>query len=130
MSITKEFKEFAVKGNVIDLAVAVVVGAAFAKIVSSLVSDIVMPPVGALFGGVNFTEIKIALGESATINIGNFIQTIVDFLIISGAIFFAIKIINRMKKKEEKAAEKQPEPTKEEILLAEIRDILKSRQGN
>jgi large conductance mechanosensitive channel len=129
MSITKEFKEFAVKGNVIDLAVAVIIGAAFAKIVSSLVSDIIMPPVGAIMGGVDFTDLKFAIGKSATINYGNFIQAIVDFLIIAGSIFFAVKIINKMKKKEEKAAEKNPEPTKEEILLTEIRDILKNRQG-
>ena len=137
MSILSEFKQFAVKGNVIDLAVAVVIGAAFGAIVTSLVNDIVMPPIGMATGGVDFTELKIQLSdpvmegdkvikEGASINYGNFIQTIVNFLIIALAIFSMVKAINTMKRKEE-AAPETPTPSKEELLLTEIRDLL--RQG-
>lgn len=137
MSIMSEFKQFAVKGNVIDLAVAVVIGAAFGAIVTSLVNDIVMPPIGMATGGVDFTELKIQLSdpvmqgdkvikEGASINYGNFIQTIVNFLIIALAIFSMVKGINAMKRKEE-AAPATPTPSKEELLLTEIRDLL--RQG-
>ena len=127
----KEFKEFALKGNVIDLAVGIIIGGAFGKIVSSLVNDIIMPSIGVLLGGVNFISLKYvitpATGEiaEAAILYGAFIQSIVDFLIIAFSIFMAIKLLSSMKKKEEKAPEKEPEPTKEILLLEEIRDLLK-----
>jgi large conductance mechanosensitive channel len=130
MSVAKEFKEFALRGNVIDLAVGVVIGAAFGKIVTSLVADIIMPPIGYITGGVDFTEKKIVLkpGDPAhkiaetAIHYGNFINTIIQFFIIAFCIFMAVKLINSMKKEE--AAQPDPVPTKEEILLTEIRDLL------
>lgn len=131
MSFIKEFKEFAVKGNVIDMAVGVVVGSAFGKIVSSLVSDVIMPVVGILTGGVNFTDLKItikeAVGENAavTINYGNFIQVTIDFLIIAFCIFLAIKAINQLKKPEKQEPKAPAEPSDEVKLLSEIRDLLK-----
>ena len=131
MSLIKEFKEFAVKGNVIDMAVGVVVGSAFGKIVSSLVSDVIMPVVGVLTGGVNFTDLKItikeAVGENAavTINYGNFIQVTIDFLIIAFCIFLAIKAINQLKKPEKQEPKAPAEPSDEVKLLSEIRDLLK-----
>ena len=131
MSFIKEFKEFAVKGNVIDMAVGVVVGSAFGKIVSSLVSDVIMPVVGVLTGGVNFTDLKItikeAVGENAavTINYGNFIQVTIDFLIIAFCIFLAIKAINQLKKPEKQEPKAPAEPSDEIKLLSEIRDLLK-----
>jgi len=139
----QEFKEFAVKGNVVDLAVAVIIGGAFGKIVSSLVADIVMPPLGVLMGGVNFSDIKIVLKEALmsgdvivkpaiTLNIGNFLQNILDFLIIALTVFIMIKVISRVKKKlesklrREKAIEAEIAPlTKDQELLVEIRDLLK-----
>lgn len=124
MALIKEFKEFAMKGNVVDLAVAVIIGGAFGKIVTSLVADIIMPPIGVLLGGVNFTDIKLGLNETVTMNIGNFLQAIVDFLIIAAAIFGMIKLMSRAKKKEE-AVIAEAAPSKEELLLAEIRDLLK-----
>ena len=138
MSVLSEFKQFAVKGNVIDLAVAVVIGAAFGAIVTSLVNDIVMPPIGMATGGVDFTDLKLQLSdpvmegnrvvkEGASINYGNFIQTVVNFLIIALAIFSMVKAINAMKRKEE-AAPATPTPTKEELLLTEIRDLLRDRK--
>ncbi|MGV3586033.1 MAG: large-conductance mechanosensitive channel protein MscL [Adhaeribacter sp.] len=138
MSIISEFKQFAVKGNVIDLAVAVVIGAAFGAIVTSLVNDIIMPPIGMATGGVDFTSLKLQLSdpvmegdrvvkEGASINYGNFIQTVVNFLIIALAIFSMVKAINAMKRKEE-AAPATPTPTKEELLLTEIRDLLRDRK--
>lgn len=131
MSLIKEFKEFAVRGNVVDLAVAVIIGGAFGKIVSSFVNDIVMPPIGVLLGGVDFKDlaytIKEAEGEldAVMISYGNFIQNIVDFTIIAFVIFLAIKGINSMKKKKEEAPAAPPEPPKSEKLLEEIRDLLK-----
>ncbi|WP_034868176.1 large-conductance mechanosensitive channel protein MscL [Clostridium lundense] len=129
-SIIKEFKEFAVKGNVIDLAVGVVIGTAFGKIVSSLVNDIIMPVVGILIGGVDFTKLVVKVdgvnGKEVLIKYGQFIQSVVDFLIISFSIFLFINIINKFKKKEEEKPN-VVEPTKEEILLTEIRDILKEK---
>ena len=131
MSFIKEFKEFAVKGNVIDMAVGVVVGSAFGKIVSSLVSDVIMPVVGVLTGGVNFTDLKLtikeAVGENAavTINYGNFIQVTIDFLIIAFCIFLAIKAINQLKKPEKQEPKAPAEPSDEVKLLSEIRDLLK-----
>jgi large conductance mechanosensitive channel len=142
----REFKEFAVKGNVIDLAVAVIVGGAFGKIVSSLVADIVMPLIGAIIGGVNFTSWKwtlraATLGDTGALlkpaivmNIGMFMQNIFDFIIIALAIFFMVKIIGRLKKQliKERAAEVKSEPTlltKDQELLVEIRDLLKKENA-
>lgn len=134
----KEFKEFAVKGNVIDLAVAVIIGGAFGKIVTSFVNDIVMPPIGLLIGGVDFKKLVIVMKEAVlddagevvtaavTLNYGAFIQNVVDFTIIAFVIFLAVKAMNNMKKKEEAApAPPPPAPPKSEVLLEEIRDLLK-----
>lgn len=137
MSVVKEFKEFAMRGNVVDLAVGVIIGAAFGKIVSSFVGDVIMPVLGLIIGGVNFTDIKILLKDAilaadgaivkpaVTLNIGNFIQVIFDFMIIAFAIFLAVKGINRMSKKKEEAPAAPPAPTKDQELLTEIRDLLK-----
>ena len=125
MSMVKEFREFAVKGNVIDLAVGVIIGAAFGKIVASFVEDIVMPLVGTMLGGLNFSALSAQVG-AATIKYGKFIQTGVDFLIIAIVIFFAIKAINRMKREEEKPAAPAA-PPRQEVLLEEIRDLLKAK---
>lgn len=135
MKILEEFKKFAVKGNVLDLAVAVVIGGAFGKIVSSFVNDILMPPIGVLLGNVNFRDLSLVLkrGTDATaqvtMNYGIFIQSIIDFTIIAFAVFMVVKFSNRLMKKEEiKEEKKELEPSAEEKLLVEIRDILKSRQ--
>jgi large conductance mechanosensitive channel len=131
MSLIKEFKAFAMRGNVVDLAVAVIIGGAFGKIIASFVNDILMPPLGLLLGGVDFKELmyvmKEAEGEAAavTINYGMFIQNVIDFVIIAFAIFMMIKAINASKKKEEVAPEAPPAPTKDQELLMEIRDLLK-----
>ena len=131
MSMMSEFKDFAMRGNVVDMAVGIVIGGAFGKIVSSFVADVVMPPIGLLVGGVNFSDLAIILkqaeGEVAavTMNYGNFLQTLFDFIIIAFAIFMVIKGMNSMKKKEEEEPEAPPEPSKEEVLLSEIRDLLK-----
>jgi large conductance mechanosensitive channel len=136
MKIVQEFKQFAMKGNVVDMAVGIIIGAAFGKIVSSLVNDVIMPPLGLLIGGVDFTELKITLKEAVTdqagnavnavtLNYGSFIQTAFDFLIVAFAIFLMIKAMNNIKKKEEAAPPTPPEPTREEKLLKEIRDLLK-----
>jgi len=125
MSLAKEFREFAVKGNVVDLAVGVIIGAAFGKIVASLVEDIVMPVVGTMLGGLNFAALAVQIG-GATIKYGKFIQTGIDFLIVTAAIFAAVKVINRMKREEEKPAA-PPAPPRQEVLLEEIRDLLKAR---
>ncbi len=133
MSLLQEFKAFAIRGNVIDLAVGVVIGTAFGKIVSSLVADIVMPPIGLLIGGVDFTSLAIVLQSATatdpevTINIGRFLQTLLDFLIVASAVFVAIKAINSMKRKEAIAPSAPPAPGPEEVLLTEIRDLLKTR---
>lgn len=126
-----EFKKFAFKGNVIDLAVGVVIGAAFGKIVSSLVKDIITPLLGMVLGGVDFTDLKITFGKSS-IMYGNFIQTIFDFLIIAAAIFMFIKVFNKLtsKREEEEKEEELPETTKEEELLGEIRDLLKQQNSS
>ncbi len=134
MQILKEFKEFAVKGNVVDMAVGIIIGAAFGKIVSSFVADVVTPPIGMLLGGVDFSSLAITLKAAAgdapavVLSYGKFIQTIVDFTIIAFAIFMGIKAINTMKRAEEAAPAPPPEPTKEEILLTEIRDLLKAKK--
>jgi large conductance mechanosensitive channel len=126
MSIMREFREFAVKGNVIDLAVGVIIGAAFGKIVSSLVEDLVMPMIGTLLGGLNFSALAVQVG-SATIKYGKFLQTCLDFLIVAWAIFLIVKLINRMKREEEKAPEMPAAPPRQEVLLEEIRDLLKTK---
>ncbi|MGR8999428.1 MAG: large-conductance mechanosensitive channel protein MscL [Gammaproteobacteria bacterium] len=133
MSLIQEFKEFAIKGNAIDMAVGIIIGAAFGKIISSLVADVVMPPIGVLIGGVDFTKLAVTLKEAAgdapavTLNYGNFIQSMVDFTIIAFAIFIMVKLINNLKKKEAAAPVAAPEPSKEELLLTEIRDLLKAK---
>ncbi|MEH7459850.1 large conductance mechanosensitive channel protein MscL [Bacillus pseudomycoides] len=125
-----EFKKFALKGNVLDLAVGVVIGGAFGKIVSSLVGDVIMPLVGLLLGGVNFTGLSFTFGK-AVVKYGVFIQTVVDFLIIAFSIFLFIKLFNKLAfKKEEEKKEEVPKPTKEEILLGEIRDLLKQQNAS
>jgi len=131
MSLLKEFKEFAIKGNVIDMAVGVIIGAAFGKVVTSVVSDMIMPPIGLLIGGVNFSNLAITLqaatAESPAVVIayGKFIQTTIDFTIIAFAIFMMIKAINSLKRQEAAVPPEAPSPTPEEILLTEIRDLLK-----
>ncbi len=134
MGLAKEFREFAMKGSVVDLAVGVIIGGAFGKIVASFVNDILMPPLGVLLGGVDFKEYKAtlveAIGEKAavTINYGMFIQNVIDFLIIAVAIFMMIKAINSAKKKEEAVPAAPPAPSVEETLLTEIRDLLKEKK--
>ncbi|MGB5625052.1 MAG: large-conductance mechanosensitive channel protein MscL [Woeseiaceae bacterium] len=123
----KEFKDFAMRGNVVDMAVGIVIGAAFGKIVSSLVADVIMPPIGMIMGGVDFSSLAFALGEgegAASINYGVFINTVLDFVIIAFAIFMVIKGLNSMKKKEEEKPAEPPKPSAEEVLLTEIRDLL------
>jgi large conductance mechanosensitive channel len=131
MGMIQEFKEFAVKGNVVDMAVGVIIGGAFGKIVSSFVADVVMPPIGVLLGGVNFSDlavtVKEAVGASPAVVIayGKFVQTVIDFTIIALVIFMAVKIINSLKKEAEAAPAPPAEPSKEQVLLTEIRDLLK-----
>ncbi|MFN8209573.1 MAG: large-conductance mechanosensitive channel protein MscL [Bacteroidales bacterium] len=131
MKLVDEFKSFAMKGNVVDMAVGIIIGAAFGKIVSSMVNDIIMPPLGLLIGGVNFTDLKIIMkaatdGHPAvTWNYGNFLQVIFDFLIVAFSVFLVIKAMNAAKKKEESAPSAPAAPTKQETLLTEIRDLLK-----
>jgi large conductance mechanosensitive channel len=133
MGMMSEFKSFAMRGNVVDMAVGIIIGGAFGKIVSSFVADVIMPPIGVLIGGVDFSDlavtIKAAAGDAAavTLNYGAFLQTVFDFLIIAFAIFMAIKAMNSMRKKEEEAPAAPPKPSKEEELLTEIRDLLKNR---
>lgn len=140
MAFFKEFKEFALKGNVMDMAVGVIIGGAFGKIVTSLVNDVIMPVVGLATGGVNFTELKATLHdavldpatqevvkEAVMLNYGMFIQNIVDFLIIAFSIFMALKVIVKFKKKEAETPAAPPAPSKEEVLLTEIRDLLKNK---
>lgn len=141
MSFIQDFKAFALKGNVVDMAVGVIIGGAFGKIVTSIVNNIIMPPIGVLTGGVNFTDLKLVLkdavkegdqvvSEAVTINYGQFIQDVVDFLIIAFCIFLMVKGIAALsRKKEEKPAEPAPapEPSAEEKLLTEIRDLLKNK---
>ena len=126
MGIAKEFREFAIKGNVVDLAVGVIIGAAFGKIVSSLVEDVIMPVVGVLLGGLDFSGLAFKIG-SATLKYGKFLQTCLDFLIIAWAIFLVVKLINRLKREEAAPAPPPAAPPREEMLLEEIRDLLKSR---
>ncbi|MBD1554991.1 large-conductance mechanosensitive channel protein MscL [Pseudomonas typographi] len=135
MSLLQEFKAFAVKGNVVDLAVGIIIGAAFGKIVSSFVGDIIMPPLGLVIGGINFTDLAVTLraaqGDQPAVVLayGKFIQSVVDFIIVAFAIFIGVKAINKLKREEAKAPTLPPAPTKEELLLGEIRDILKEQGG-
>jgi len=136
----EEFKKFALRGNVVDMAVGIIIGAAFGKIVSSAVNDLIMPPIGLMLGGVDFSNLYINLGDGAyatlaaaeeagapIIKYGVFINTVLDFLIVAFAIFMAIRFMNNLKKKEEEAPAKPPEPSNEEKLLMEIRDALKNK---
>jgi large conductance mechanosensitive channel len=131
MSMMSEFREFAMRGNVVDMAVGIVIGGAFGKIVSSFVNDVLMPPIGMALGGVDFSGLAVVLKEATdeaaavTLNYGAFVQTVVDFVIIAFAIFMVIKAMNSMKKKEEAAPPPPPKPSAEETLLTEIRDLLK-----
>lgn len=149
MGLMKEFKDFAMRGNVMDMAVGIIIGGAFGKIVSSLVNDVIMPPIGKLMGGVDFSSLKIMIqqgtaavtdaegnvvtpaAEEVAIRYGQFINVTIDFLIVAFAIFIVIKMMNKaseaMKKKEEEKPAAPPEPSREEVLLGEIRDLLKSK---
>ena len=134
MSMIKEFKEFAVKGNVVDMAVGIIIGAAFGKIVSSFVGDVIMPPIGVLLGGVDFSNLAFTLKEAVgsapavVISYGKFLQTVIDFTIIAFAVFMGIKAINSLKKQEEAAPSAPAAPSTQEVLLGEIRDLLKDRK--
>lgn len=134
MSMIKEFKEFAVKGNVVDMAVGIIIGAAFGKIVSSFVGDVIMPPIGVLLGGVDFSNLAFTLKEAegsapaVVISYGKFLQTVIDFTIIAFAVFMGIKAINSLKKQEEAAPSAPTAPSAQEVLLGEIRDLLKDRK--
>ncbi|MCB1214513.1 MAG: large-conductance mechanosensitive channel protein MscL [Deltaproteobacteria bacterium] len=134
----EEFKKFALRGNVVDMAVGIIIGGAFGKIVSSLVKDVMMPPIGMVLGQVNFNQLFINLSATPyaslkeaqeagapTLNYGIFVSTILDFIILAFAIFIMVKMMNRLKKKQEEAPAKEPSPSKEEVLLTEIRDLLK-----
>jgi large conductance mechanosensitive channel len=131
MKWLQEFKTFAVRGNVVDMAVGIVIGAAFGKIVSSFVADVIMPPIGLLIGGVDFSKLVITIKKATettaavTLNYGNFIQTIIDFTIIAFAIFMVVKAINTLKRKEAAKPSEPPLPSPEVILLTDIRDILR-----
>jgi len=133
MGMIQEFKTFAMRGNVVDMAVGIIIGGAFGKIVSSFVADVIMPPIGILVGGVDFAKLAITLKEAVgdtaavTINYGKFIQSIIDFIIIAFAIFLVIKAMNALQKKQEEAPAPPAPPSNEENLLAEIRDILKRK---
>lgn len=132
MSLASEFKEFAIKGNVVDMAVGLVIGAAFGKIVSSLVADVIMPPLGLIIGRVSFNKLAVQIGSSpqgkpVMLEYGLFIQTLFDFVLIALAIFFVVKLINRLKRAPAPAPAVVPPPTKSEELLGEIRDLLAKR---
>jgi large conductance mechanosensitive channel len=133
MSMMSEFKDFAMRGNVIDMAVGIVIGGAFGKIVSSFVADVLMPPIGMMLGNVDFSDLAVTLqaatdeGTAVMLRYGIFLQTVIDFLIIAFAIFLVVKAMNTLKKKEEAAPAAPPAPSKEETLLTEIRDALRSR---
>jgi len=133
MGMSKEFKEFAVKGNAVDMAVGIIIGAAFGKIVSSLVKDVIMPPIGLLTGGVDFSKLQIILQpatedvEAVAMSYGLFLNNVIDFVIVAFTIFIVVKAMNSAKKKEEEAPAAPPAPSKEEVLLGEIRDLLKEK---
>lgn len=130
MSMLKEFRDFAMRGNVVDLAVGVIIGTAFGKIVSSLVADIIMPPLGVLIGGVDFKQFSLTLRDASgdipavVMNYGSFVQSVFDFVIVAFAIFMAVKVINKLHKKKEAPP---AGPSKEQVLLGEIRDLLKQQ---
>jgi len=132
MSMMSEFKSFAMRGNVVDMAVGIVIGGAFGKIVSSFVADVLMPPIGVLLGNVDFSDLAVTLmaasdgAEAVMVRYGVFIQTVIDFVIIAFAIFMVVKAMNTVMKKEEEAPPPPPGPTKEEVLLTEIRDAIRS----
>lgn len=134
MSFSKEFKEFALRGNVVDLAVGLIIGGAFGKIVSSFVADVIMPPLGLLIGNVSFSNLAVTLKDATadapavTLNYGMFVQTIFDFLIVALAIFFVVKGMNKLQKAKVEAPAPPPAPTVEEKLLTEIRDLLAQKQ--
>jgi large conductance mechanosensitive channel len=133
MKMLQEFKQFAMRGNVMDMAIGIIIGAAFGKIVSSIVADVIMPPIGILLGGVDFSSLALTIKEGSEgvepvlIKYGVFINTVIDFIIIAFAIFMVVKGINSMKKKEEEKPAAPPAPTKEEVLLTEIRDELRKK---
>lgn len=133
MSIMSEFKDFAIKGNVVDMAVGIVIGAAFGNIVSAFVGGMLMPPIGVLLGGVDFSSLAIIVKEATgdapavVISYGKFIQTVIDFTIIAFAILMVVKAINSLKKKQVTAPKEEPKPSAEELLLTEIRDLLKNK---
>ncbi|TKV67800.1 large-conductance mechanosensitive channel protein MscL [Marinobacter panjinensis] len=133
MSIVKEFKEFAVKGNVMDMAVGIIIGVAFGKIVSSFVADVMMPPIGLLIGGVDFSNLVITLkaaeegAEAVALRYGVFIQAVFDFVIVAFAVFIAVRALNSMRKKEAETPAAPPAPSAQEQLLMEIRDLLKQK---
>ncbi|HDN2512621.1 large-conductance mechanosensitive channel protein MscL [Providencia vermicola] len=133
MSFLKDFREFAMKGNVVDMAVGIIIGAAFGKIVSSLVADVIMPPLGLLIGGVDFKSFSVVLKEAqgdlpaVVLNYGMFIQTVFDFVIVAFAIFMAIKVMNKVRREKEAAPAEPTPPSTEEVLLSEIRDLLKEQ---
>ena len=139
MKLLQEFKQFAMRGNVVDMAVGIIIGGAFGKIVSSIVTDVVMPPIGALLGGVDFAYLKIVIKHAVkdaagkvtvpevAISYGNFINTVVNFIIIAASIFVVVKLMNAMKKKDEAKPATPPAPTKDQELLSEIRDLLKTK---
>ncbi len=133
MGMVTEFKKFAIKGNMVDMAVGIIIGAAFGKVVASLVKDVIMPPLGLAIGGKDFSELAIVLKEATqeaaavTINYGSFIQTIVDFLIVAFTIFVAIKVFNSMERKDEDTPAVAPKPSEDIVLLREIRDSLADR---
>jgi large conductance mechanosensitive channel len=135
VSMMKEFRDFAMRGNVMDMAIGIIIGAAFGKIVASFVNDVLMPPLGLALGGVDFNDLVITMKEASgevaavTLNYGSFVQTVVDFAIIAFAIFMMIKTMNALKKKEEVKPAAPPQPSAEETLLTEIRDLLKDRNS-
>jgi large conductance mechanosensitive channel len=134
MGMIKEFKEFAVKGNVVDMAIGIIIGAAFGKIITSLVGDVIMPPIGVILGGVDFSNLSIVVKDAVAqkpavvISYGKFLQTIIDFTIIALAVFMAVKGMNSLKKKEEAAPAAPSAPPNQELLLAEIRDLLRDKK--
>lgn len=134
MSMLKDFKDFAMKGNVLDMAVGIIIGGAFGKIISSLVTDVIMPPIGLAMGGVDFSNLMVTLKKAeetkpaVTLRYGVFVNTVIDFVIVAFAIFMIVKIITAMKRKQAQAPSAPPQPSNEEVLLKEIRDILKNQK--
>lgn len=132
MKLIQEFKKFAMRGNVVDMAVGIIIGAAFGKIITALVNDVIMPPIGLLVGGIDFSNLMFTIKEAeegaaaVTIKYGSFINTVIDFTIVAFAIFMVIKAMNSLKKKEEEKPAAPPKPSDEVVLLGEIRDLLKS----